>query len=140
VEWWTVLGADPPYQVEAGFEAAATRHYGLLATTRRYCAPIATVPSSVSLVDLVDERIELPHQLESSERNSNHDCLNAARTPFDRLCSDEDRQRSGVAVRRTSGPMRTTSSSWKRLASAMLGAPGPASAGLPPPPIRTGAM
>jgi hypothetical protein len=73
VEWWTVLGADPPYQVEAGFEAAATRHYGLLATTRRYSAPIATVPS-VSLVDLVDERIELPHQLESSERNSNHDC------------------------------------------------------------------
>jgi hypothetical protein len=52
----------------------------------------------------------------------------------------EDRQFSGVAVRRTSGPMRTTSSSWKRLASAMLGAPGPASAGLPPPPINTGAI
>jgi transposase len=53
---------------------------------------------------------------------------------------DSTRQRNGVAVSRTSGPMRTTSSSWKRLASAMFRAPGPASAGLPPPPIRTGAM
>ena len=51
-----------------------------------------------------------------------------------------DRHRNGVAVSRTSGPMRTTSSSWKRLASAMLSAPDPANAGLPPPPMRTGAM
>jgi hypothetical protein len=54
--------------------------------------------------------------------------------------TNRNRQRNGVAVSRTSGPMRTTSSRRKRLASAMLGAPGPASAALPPPPIRTGAM
>jgi hypothetical protein len=60
--------------------------------------------------------------------------------PFDRRSKHWDRQLNGVAVSRTSGPMRTTSSSRKRLASAILGAPGPASADLPPPPIRTGAM
>jgi hypothetical protein len=76
-----------------------------------------------------------------SREETSIDCVNAGfRTPFDRRNNDRGPQRSGVAVRRTSGPMRPTSSRWKRLASAMLGAPGPASAGLPPPPINTGAM
>jgi hypothetical protein len=65
--------------------------------------------------------------------------------PLSKICgwigaTTDERHFNGVAVSRTSGPMRTTSSSWKRLASAMLRAPGPANAGRPPPPMRTGAM
>jgi hypothetical protein len=102
-------------------------------------APGGPVPVLVSLAAWNPVEDDLATWLTSGE--TSNDCVNAGfvRRSID-AAAIEGRQRNGVAVRRTSGPMRTTSSSWKRLASAMLGAPGPASAGLPPPPINTGAM
>jgi hypothetical protein len=50
-EWWTVLGADPPYQVEArgSKRQPPTRYHGFLATTSRYSTSMATVPSVARL-------------------------------------------------------------------------------------------
>jgi hypothetical protein len=65
---------------------------------------------------------ELTHGRGSKHATAARAVPTLASYAFDRGRSTEDRQLSGVAVRRTSGPMRTTSSSWKRLASAMLDA------------------
>jgi hypothetical protein len=48
-EWWTVLDADPAHEGAAPGEELQRPRQGFLATTSRYSASMATVPSVARL-------------------------------------------------------------------------------------------